>query len=674
MSNDKINITNRGDDGKKKGDLGKNTDKKINVNQPKDKPKLVENPFKKANKTKNDKIAETAKKPNKLGKKVDKKINVNTSKDKSELVENPFKKAASSETAQNIKDSRIAKRAQQIAKSNAKRAAKRSPLGQLFRKGKQKGYKVKAIEKKAKNFDPKKKAKFLVDKKVKRAKNNNPITKAFKKAKRFNPMKLGKAKLKKEVNKNAFVKAKKGLEAKAGMKLLDEKKLLSKVKLTPDQLKGSAKKGTAIPQSKNLALIQERKKQKEFVKKGVKKSVKYSAILLVVVVGIAAAFFLRPKNEAGVAAAEKEKPLKFGVEFKDFDSDTKVLLKEQTLLATLEDLDVSQRDLMSIERSVIENDGFHSLDKGKKIFTLRSKDDGSLLHFIYEHSPNQFMKLNLDDVQKVEMVTEASEIKVQEAGFLVQKSLMETILEKGLRYDLIEKIESMMASKIDLFRVKAGDEFKLIYEEERVNDEVVGTGNLLAISYKSISGKTVKGYYFDGQEYPYYDETGRPMKSSFLLAPVSIAKITSAFGPRFHPILKKSKPHNGTDYAAPEGTPIFSVADGEVIAAEFGKFNGNYVKIKHNSTYKSQYLHMSKIGDGIIPGSKVKQGQVIGYVGSTGLSTGPHVCFRFWKNDVQINHLTENLPQLQQLPFEEMMKFDELKEALNEVIDNTVVY
>ena len=135
-----------------------------------------------------------------------------------------------------------------------------------------------------------------------------------------------------------------------------------------------------------------------------------------------------------------------------------------------------------------------------------------------------------------------------------------------------------------------------------------------------------------------------------------------------NPILKYRRPHFGTDYAAPYGTPILAVGDGVISQASYTSGNGNFVKIRHDGTFETQYLHMKGFAKGIRPGARVSQGQVIGYVGSTGLATGPHVCFRFWKNGQQVNHLKLNFPPAKPLPDSEMTKFNELKEGYLELL------
>ncbi|MDP4821323.1 MAG: M23 family metallopeptidase, partial [Saprospiraceae bacterium] len=154
------------------------------------------------------------------------------------------------------------------------------------------------------------------------------------------------------------------------------------------------------------------------------------------------------------------------------------------------------------------------------------------------------------------------------------------------------------------------------------------------------------------------DMEGRPMKKSFLKSPVQHSRISSFYNlNRFHPILKRRRPHYGTDYAAPHGTPIRAVGSGVISQASYTSGNGNFVKIKHRDNIETQYLHMSKFAKGIKPGAQVDQGDIIGYVGSTGLATGPHVCFRFWKDGKQINHLNLTFPPADPLPESEMPTF-----------------
>ena len=173
----------------------------------------------------------------------------------------------------------------------------------------------------------------------------------------------------------------------------------------------------------------------------------------------------------------------------------------------------------------------------------------------------------------------------------------------------------------------------------------IGIGKIIG-AYFNASGEAFYAINFekDGDDH-FYDENGKSLRKAFLKAPVKFSRISSRYSlRRYHPIEHRVKAHLGTDYVAPTGTPIHSTGDGVVIEARYKRFNGNYVKIRHNSVYSTQYLHMSKIAKGIHPGVHVKQGQVIGYVGMTGEATGPHVCYRFWKNGAQVDPFKQKIP------------------------------
>ncbi len=280
---------------------------------------------------------------------------------------------------------------------------------------------------------------------------------------------------------------------------------------------------------------------------------------------------------------------------------------------------------------------------GKEYMVLSRQNSAD--YFCYSPDAYSHLVVNLKtlEVQKVQLPVET---RVEMSSGIVKSNLWNTMEDNGWSLDMIDKLEDALQCSVDFHHINEGDKFKLIYEQNYVNGKKVGTGKLLAgyftdgeKEYHAIwyeDGKNIKGH-FDGE--------GRPMKKTFLKSPLRFANITSGFNlHRFHPILRYVKPHLGTDFAAPTGTPIMAVADGTVEAATSGGGNGNFVKLRHDGTYETQYLHMSRFANGIHPGVHVSQGQCIGYVGQTGLATGPHVCFRFWKNGEQINFLKANLP------------------------------
>jgi murein DD-endopeptidase MepM/ murein hydrolase activator NlpD len=210
-------------------------------------------------------------------------------------------------------------------------------------------------------------------------------------------------------------------------------------------------------------------------------------------------------------------------------------------------------------------------------------------------------------------------------------------------------MSDIYAWSIDFFHLQKGDNFKLIYDEKFIDDTVsVGVGNIRA-AYFEHKGKPTYAFHFMtdsiNNRSDYYDDNAKFLRRQFLKAPLEFSRISSRYNlnRRIKFYGYRLRPHLGTDFAAPVGTPIKSTANGTVIASEYNRGNGNYVKVKHNATYTTQYLHMSKRK--VRVGQSVRQGDVIGYVGMTGNTSGPHVCYRFWKNGKQIDPLKEKFPE-----------------------------
>jgi len=296
--------------------------------------------------------------------------------------------------------------------------------------------------------------------------------------------------------------------------------------------------------------------------------------------------------------------------------------------------------------------------KSKDIFNLRriaAKRSYTLLHgldaaqtaqyFIYEPNALEYIIYDLRGEMTVTKVKRDMEVLERTLAGEIKNSLFESIVAAGGSPQLVNKFADIYAWRLNLNRIQPGDKFKLIYDEKVVNGTTIGFSNLKA-AYFEHSGEPLYAIAFDqGDGTSYYDENGKSMKKAFLKEPLEYSRISSRFTKsRFHPVQKRYKAHLGTDFAAPTGTPIRTVGDGVVLEARYTRGNGYYVKIKHNKTYTTQYLHMSRFAKGMRPGKRVQQGQTIGYVGSTGLATGPHLCYRFWKNGRQVDALRVKLP------------------------------
>ena len=257
---------------------------------------------------------------------------------------------------------------------------------------------------------------------------------------------------------------------------------------------------------------------------------------------------------------------------------------------------------------------------------------------------------------------------------IINNSLAVTMDENGLKPQLTNDLADIFAWELDFFLLYPGDRFKLIYEEQFVDDISIGYGDIKGAVFEH-NDKKYYAYYFDqGSGIEYFDEEGNSLRKTFLKYPVKFSRISSRYsGRRFHPVQKRYKSHRGTDFAAPQGTPIRSVGDGVVTEARYSKYNGNYVKIKHNSVYSTQYLHMVKMARGIRPGVKIKMGQKIGYVGHTGLARGNHVCYRFWKYGQQVDVMRVDLPSSEPVAANLLADYNNLTRSLKQTLD-AIVY
>lgn len=303
---------------------------------------------------------------------------------------------------------------------------------------------------------------------------------------------------------------------------------------------------------------------------------------------------------------------------------------------------------------------FKSIRAGKPLVMLSRDSTQSVDYIVYEPSPYAYYVFDLKTDKSVKRVEREVTRSVETASGIIEGSLWNAMVRRGYSYELTSKMEAALKWSVDFHHLQPDDEFRLVYEQDIIDGNPITVGNVLAAEYKT-GDTTFYSFFFDNgdtQETGYYDLEGKPMNAGFLKAPVQYARISSHYSlKRFHPVLKYNRPHYGTDYAAPYGTPILAVGNGVVTHAERKGGNGNYVRIRHDKVYETQYLHMQGFAQGIRPGTQVKQGQVIGYVGSTGLATGPHVCFRFWKNGEQVNHLKLDLPPAQPLDSKLMPKF-----------------
>jgi murein DD-endopeptidase MepM/ murein hydrolase activator NlpD len=269
--------------------------------------------------------------------------------------------------------------------------------------------------------------------------------------------------------------------------------------------------------------------------------------------------------------------------------------------------------------------------------------DGTFDKFVYEIDSQDQMVVTLRgnefDVQKIAIPYQVEEEVVRA---VINSSLFNAVADAGESPELAISLAGIFAWDIDFIRdIREGDSFAVLVEKRFRDGKFAAYGRILAAEFRN-QGETYRAYFFENEKGApaYYNEEGKSIRKAFLKAPLAFSRISSGFTMhRFHPILKAYRPHPAIDYAAPTGTPIHTVADGVIVQRTFNRFNGNYIRVRHNNSYETLYNHMSRFASALRVGSRVSQGQTIGYVGATGLATGPHLDFRMYKNGTPVNPL-----------------------------------
>lgn len=307
-----------------------------------------------------------------------------------------------------------------------------------------------------------------------------------------------------------------------------------------------------------------------------------------------------------------------------------------------------------------------------KKYTVIVKEDSvkQATALVYEPNAIDYVIFTFDDTLSVNVYQREVLTVEKNISGTIESTLSETIEKLGITHELTNKFVDIFGWQVDFGRLQKGDKFKLIYREQQVEGKSIGISQIDAIYFEHF-GHTYYAFPFDqGDGLQYFDANGKSMRKALLKYPIEFTRISSRYTmSRFHPVQKRWKAHLGTDFAAPTGTPIRTVGDGIVLEAQYKSNNGNYVKIRHNGTYTTQYLHMSRIASGIRPGTHVSQGQTIGFVGSTGLASGPHLCYRFWKNGVQVDALRIELPPQEPINKKNKEAFQAVKDELIQKLD-----
>lgn len=290
-------------------------------------------------------------------------------------------------------------------------------------------------------------------------------------------------------------------------------------------------------------------------------------------------------------------------------------------------------------------------------------------YLVYEHDPTTCYVFSFNDSLNITPFRKKIVSEIKYSSGTIETSLWDAMVNGGLHKELVGDMSEIFAWTVDFFGLQKGDNFKVIYEEFFIDGKSFGTGRIYGAQFnRTGSSITAIPFIQDGKE-SYFDIDGNSLRKAFLKAPLQFSRISSHFSAaRMHPILRIVRPHYGVDYAAPVGTPVHAIGDGRIISATDGGGEGRMVRIQHNSVYATAYMHLSGFGNGIRAGVFVKQGDIIGYVGSSGLSTGPHLDFRFYMNGSPVDPLKVDAPPVEPISEENRIKFEKIKTVVLSLI------
>ena len=339
----------------------------------------------------------------------------------------------------------------------------------------------------------------------------------------------------------------------------------------------------------------------------------------------------------------------FGYILNDYKVIKDTIRRGETFGEILDRNHIDYPEIYKIAEAAKDTFDIRKLKAGKPYMILAKKDSTEKAQiFIYQLSKVEYLIVDFTDSIQTIFGRKKVKIVTKTASGIIESNLSEAIESQNLEYILALEMADIYAWTIDFHHLQKGDKFKLIYEQKFIDDTIsVGVGNIIA-AYFEHKNKPLYAFNFVTDSVKntndYYDEDAKTLRRKFLKSPIQFSRVSSRYNLRRR--IKyygyKVRPHKGTDFAANIGTPIVSTASGRVVASRYKGGNGNYVKVKHNATYSTQYLHMKKRA--VKVGDYVKQGDIIGYVGMTGSTAGPHVCYRFWKNGRQVDPFRQKLP------------------------------
>lgn len=397
----------------------------------------------------------------------------------------------------------------------------------------------------------------------------------------------------------------------------------------------------------------------------------------------------KPAEQCTEAAESVEAPAPryaYGIALDDYRIDTCRVLAGETLSGILNRHGLTSKQWRDMQPFLKQHPELTAIREGGRYYAFRN--DTALCYYAYRLNRRETLIASLLDSFYLWRDTLPIIVERRKVDFDIHSSLWQTVTSHNLPVELTLELSEIYAWTINFFALQEGDSVRVLYDEHYIDSTRVGIGRIYAAHF--YHGKRWLPAYYADQEslqpymaadstspapaalkdiHSYYDDEGNSLRKTFLKAPLNYKRISSTFSyARKHPVYHVVRPHTGVDYAAPAGTPVVALGDGVVTFRAYKGGGGNTIRIRHNSTYETGYLHLSKYAKGLQVGQYVKQGEVIGYVGSTGASTGPHLDFRVWKNGQPVNPLTLDSPPAEPIPADLRQAYDSLALHYNQIL------
>jgi murein DD-endopeptidase MepM/ murein hydrolase activator NlpD len=412
-----------------------------------------------------------------------------------------------------------------------------------------------------------------------------------------------------------------------------------------------------------------------------KKIIKITLIVSTPILLAAAAYwFIAPRLNGNLQQAvvveysAVVKPVQrlYGLAVDSFNVETSKVGRDENLGQILENYTLPKRALTQLLLYAGNVFDVRKIRHGNNYTAFLSKDSlYRLQYLVYEHSPVEYVVFDFTDSVKVSLHQKEIITQRKTVNGTINTSLWDAITQSNINPLVAIELSEIYAWTVDFFGLQPGDHFTVVYDELYVDTISIGLGRIHAASFNHVGKELLAIPFMQDSVETYFDADGNSLRRAFLKAPLRFSHISSRFSAsRLHPILKIRRPHFGIDYAAPIGTPVYAIGDGRVIMASYQGGAGRMVKVRHNGVYTSTYMHLSGFGKGIQSGKYVMQGELIGYVGSSGLSTGPHLDFRVFRNGSPIDPLRMESPPVDPVKSENRMAFNSVKLSSLKLLDD----